>query len=53
MHISWAQDTLAQKISQNNVEEKMLIALQQRKSNIIGTRKRISRGDLASHLKPV
>lgn len=40
------------KVCQNKAEEKMLIAIQQRKSDIIGTRKHISRGGLESFLQP-
>lgn len=53
MHINWVQDTLAQKNMQNEVKERMLIAIQQRKSDIIGTGKHIARGGLESHLQPI
>lgn len=38
---------------QNKVKERMLIAIQQRKSDIIGTGEHISRGGLESHLQPI
>lgn len=50
MHINQVQNTLApKKKSQNKVGKKMLIAIQQINSNIIGTQKHISRGGLESH----
>lgn len=51
MHISCVQDTLAQNICQNNVEERLLIAIPQRKSNIIGMGKHTPRGGLAFPLQ--
>lgn len=51
MHISWVQDTLAQNICQNNVGERLLIAITQRKSNIIGMGKHTPRGGLAFPLQ--